>query len=58
VHFLVAQGMRPEILSAAGYGEFDPIASNDSPDGRAKNRRTEITLEPNINELVAVPTPQ
>ncbi len=56
VHFLIAQGMRPQVLSAAGYGEFDPIASNDSPEGRAKNRRTEITLEPNINELVAVPT--
>jgi hypothetical protein len=27
-----------------------------TPDGRAKNRRTEITLEPNINELVAIPT--
>jgi chemotaxis protein MotB len=56
VHFLVAQGMHPEVLSAAGYGEFDPVASNDTPDGRAKNRRTEITLEPNINELVAIPT--
>ncbi len=56
VHFLIAQGMHPEVLSAAGYGEFDPVASNDTPDGRAKNRRTEITLEPNINELVAIPT--
>jgi chemotaxis protein MotB len=55
VHFLVSQGMNPQLLSAAGYGEFDPIASNDTSDGRAKNRRTEITLEPNINELVAVP---
>jgi chemotaxis protein MotB len=56
VHFLIAQGMRPEVLSAAGYGEFDPIARNDTPEGRAKNRRTEITLEPNINELVGIPT--
>jgi chemotaxis protein MotB len=55
VHYLVAQGMRPQLLSAAGYGEFDPIVSNDLPDGRAKNRRIEITLEPNINELVALP---
>jgi chemotaxis protein MotB len=56
VHYLVAQGMRPEVLSASGYGEFDPVASNDTPDGRTKNRRIEITLEPNINELVNVPT--
>lgn len=55
VHYLVAQGMRSDVLSAAGYGEFDPIASNDSPDGRTKNRRIEITLEPNINELVSLP---
>lgn len=53
--FLVAQGVKPEALSAAGYGEFDPIAANDTPDGRAKNRRIEITLVPNIDELVQMP---
>jgi chemotaxis protein MotB len=56
VHLLVGQGMRPELLSAAGYGEFDPIASNASAEGRAKNRRIEITLQPNIDELVSVPS--
>jgi chemotaxis protein MotB len=55
VHFLVSQGLRSDVLSAAGYGEFDPIASNEAPSGRAKNRRIEITLQPNIDELVAVP---
>lgn len=55
VHFLVSQGVRPEALSAAGYGEFDPVASNDSPQGRGRNRRIEIVLQPNIDELVAVP---
>jgi chemotaxis protein MotB len=55
VHFLVSQGLRPEMLSAAGYGEFDPVASNEAPLGRAKNRRIEISLQPNIDELVAVP---
>ena len=56
VHFIVGQGVHPEIISAAGYGEFDPIAPNDTEANRQKNRRIEITLEPNINELVAVPT--
>jgi chemotaxis protein MotB len=55
VRFLVAQGMRPELLSAAGYGEFDPVAPNDSADGRARNRRIEISLQPNIDELVSLP---
>jgi chemotaxis protein MotB len=53
--FLVAQGVKPEVLSAAGYGEFDPVAGNADGAGRAKNRRIEITLQPNIDELVAVP---
>ncbi|HEY6461539.1 MAG TPA: OmpA family protein, partial [Polyangiaceae bacterium] len=55
VKLLVTQGIAPGVLSAAGYGQFDPVASNDSPDGRAKNRRIEITLQPNLDELVAAP---
>ena len=55
VHLLIAQGVRPDVLSAAGYGEFDPVASNETVDGKRKNRRTEISLVPNIDEMVAVP---
>ncbi len=55
VKLLIAQGVSPHALSAAGYGEFDPVASNDAPDGRAKNRRIELTLQPNLDELVAAP---
>ena len=55
VRFLIAQGVRPEVLSAAGYGEFDPVAPNDDAASRARNRRIEISLQPNIDELVAVP---
>jgi chemotaxis protein MotB len=55
VHLLVKSGMRPETLSAAGYGQFDPVQLNDTAKNKAKNRRTEITLQPNIDELVAVP---
>jgi chemotaxis protein MotB len=55
VRFLVAQGVAPGVLSAAGYGEFDPVAPNDDASGRAKNRRIEISLQPNIDELVSVP---
>lgn len=55
VRYLVAQGVRPDVLSAAGYGEFDPVAPNEDGAGRARNRRIEITLQPNIDELVSVP---
>jgi chemotaxis protein MotB len=55
VKLFVSQGVDPKALSAAGYGEFDPMASNDAPDGRAKNRRIEITLQPNLDELATAP---
>jgi chemotaxis protein MotB len=55
VKLLVAEGMSPKNLAAAGYGEFSPIAANDSAEGRAKNRRCEIILEPNLDEFIKVP---
>ena len=49
--------MDPRSLSAAGYGEFDPLRPNDTDEDRSLNRRTEITVQPNIDESVAVPEP-
>lgn len=54
VKLLVDRGMDPRSVSAAGYGEFDPAATNDTPDGRGKNRRIEISLVPNLEELASV----
>ncbi len=51
VTFLVKKGMKPKVLSAAGYSEFDPIAENNSEPNKALNRRIEIVLQPNISEL-------
>ena len=42
--YLQQQGIDPAILSAAAFGEYKPVASNDNEEGRAKNRRIEITL--------------
>jgi chemotaxis protein MotB len=55
VRFLIAQGVAPVLLAAAGYGEFDPVSPNDSASGRAHNRRIEVTLQPNVDEIVSVP---
>jgi chemotaxis protein MotB len=49
--FLIAHGMRAQVLAAAGYGEYDPVVSNDSPETRALNRRIEIVLQPTVAEL-------
>jgi chemotaxis protein MotB len=54
---LIAAGLRANHLVAAGYGEYDPIASNASERGRQKNRRMEIVLEPELAALPATPTP-
>lgn len=43
--------INPENLTAAGRGEFAPIASNDSAEGKAKNRRIEVVLTPKLDEL-------
>ena len=51
--FLISSGMKPQQLSGAGYGEFDPVAPNDTPENRARNRRIEIVLEPNLADLPA-----
>lgn len=55
VKFLIERGMRPESLSAAGYGEYAPAADNATPEGRAKNRRIEIELVPDLDEMVKLP---
>jgi chemotaxis protein MotB len=51
VKLLVDKGVKPELLAAAGYGQFDPVAANDSPEHRAQNRRIEIVLQPNLADL-------
>ena len=43
-NFLVSQGVNPNLVSARGLGNADPVAPNDTPPGRAQNRRVELTL--------------
>lgn len=44
MQFLISQGMKPDLVSARGFGDADPVASNDTAKGRAQNRRVEIAL--------------
>ena len=44
--YLHSRGVAKERLAAIGYGEKKPVASNNTAEGRAKNRRVEITLDP------------
>ena len=45
IRYMVDQlGFSPEILSASGYGEYRPIAPNDTSENRAKNRRVEFVI--------------
>jgi chemotaxis protein MotB len=43
-------GLDAKLLSATGYSEYQPVASNDTDEGKAKNRRIEIVLLPLLNQ--------
>ena len=43
-NYLTAHGVKPDLISANAFGETNPVGSNDTPEGRAKNRRVAITL--------------
>ena len=44
VNYLASHGVNPNLLSAQGFGDANPVVSNDTPKGRARNRRVDMTL--------------
>jgi chemotaxis protein MotB len=44
VHLFTRLGIDPQRLAAVGYGEYRPVASNDTPEGRARNRRVVLVI--------------
>jgi chemotaxis protein MotB len=44
MQFMISQGVKPNLVTAQGFGDADPVASNETAAGRAQNRRVELTL--------------
>lgn len=51
---LTKAGVSANQISAAGKGEYSPLAPNDTPQNKQKNRRTEIIVTPNLDELFKI----
>ncbi len=52
LHYLAREkGVSPDRLSAIGYGEYHPVASNDIKEGRQSNRRVEIVILPQLTKV-------
>jgi chemotaxis protein MotB len=51
VKAMVESGLPPDRVSAASYADWKPIAPNDTPEGRASNRRIEIVVVPDLSSL-------
>lgn len=51
VNLMIENGVAPQNVAAAGFGEFDPIGDNTTAEGRQQNRRLEIILMPKIEEI-------
>lgn len=49
MQFLISQGVKPDLVAAKGFGDADPVASNATAEGRAKNRRVELSLAPPVS---------
>jgi len=44
MQYMISQGVKPELVSAQGFGDADPVASNATAEGKAQNRRVELTI--------------
>lgn len=58
VHQMTENGIQPQRLAAVGYGQYHPVASNATPQGRAQNRRVELVVVAEHSQLPskAMPT--
>jgi outer membrane protein OmpA-like peptidoglycan-associated protein len=55
--FLISQGVKPEKLRSVGHGKANPVASNDTAEGRANNRRVEIVVQTSAQAAASMSSP-
>ena len=55
VRYLQDKGVKPQDLGASGFGEYRPVASNDTEEGRQRNRRIDVVLSPAYPEWAGIP---
>jgi chemotaxis protein MotB len=55
---LTGKGVEASRVSAVGRGEFQPLVPNDTPENKAKNRRTEIIISPRLDALANLVGPK
>jgi len=53
LHYLEGKGTAPKRMQATGFGEYRPVDSNDTEEGRQKNRRVEIIILPKMSKAEA-----
>jgi len=51
---LTKAGVSSSKITPSGRGEYSPLAANDTPQNKQKNRRTEIIITPNLDELFKI----
>jgi chemotaxis protein MotB len=52
VRLMVTQGVSAKAMGTGGFSEFDPVASNETDQGRAMNRRIEVIVLPNLGSVL------
>jgi outer membrane protein OmpA-like peptidoglycan-associated protein len=50
MNYFISKGVSPQRITAIGFGEIMPVASNDTPQGREQNRRVEVEIKPRPQE--------
>jgi chemotaxis protein MotB len=54
IHVMTLNKISPSCLNASGKGSFSPVSTNDTEEGREKNRRTEIIISPNLQDFFEI----